>query len=317
MILSALQGVRVRAKRAARRTRARWRAAGPNTKGAAWILLAAIAITIMSVLVKLIDGRLNPFQITFLRTGMLVLVLPLLFRRFDLSGLRAPRPFLLIVRSIMATVSISLAYVAIARLPLADAQAITFASTLFLVPLAALLLGESIGVRRWSAAIVGFLGVLIVLRPSGDMNIGALAALASAFLFAATITAVTLLSRVMPTTAVFLYGTVLMCLFSAIPAFVYWTPPTPREWGLLFAIACVGAVSQYSAVRGFSTGEASAIGPVDYTRLIFATAAGVIWFDERPDIWTGLGAAVIVGSTLYISWREAQRGAKSKVNADA
>ncbi|MEO0764301.1 MAG: EamA family transporter, partial [Pseudomonadota bacterium] len=184
------------AKRSAARLARIWTAAPANARGAAWLFIAAMAVMVMFVGVKLIDGDLNAMQVTFLRAAAGALLLaPLYLRRDPMRLLRPKRPWAVLSRSVTATIAITLAYVSLSRLPLADAQALSFANTLFLVPIAAIFLGERVGVRRWSAAGAGFLGVLIMLRPTGAVNVGALAAVGGAFMMAITIAQVKALSR--------------------------------------------------------------------------------------------------------------------------
>lgn len=293
---------------------------GANTRGAAWLVAGGFLITVMLVLVKYLEGRFSPFQIAFVRAGLSSLALIPVIRRVGAAGFRARRPLLLLLRSAMATLSIALAFYAISHMRLADVQAISFANILFMVPLAALILGERIGPRRWGAAIAGFIGVLIILRPGAEMSLAALAALGSALLLAATVVTVKVLSKDMPPTPLFLYGTILMAAFSGLPALLVWTPPSPSEWGVLAGVALFGAGAQYCRVRAVAAAETSAIAPLDYLRLLFAVAAGFMLFGETPDAFTWLGAGVIVAATLYITWREAQlarRGSSAKPAAAA
>ncbi|MEL7029008.1 MAG: DMT family transporter [Pseudomonadota bacterium] len=281
------------------------RGLAPNVQGALWLVLAALVITIMFAAVKVLDGRYNAFQITFIRAAAALVLVPPILMRIGLDAVRPRKPGLLLLRSIAGTLTIGLSYVALPYLPLADVQAISFASVLFVVPLAALFLGERIGPRRWAAALIGFAGVLIMLRPSATMNVGAVAALASAFFFSVTVITVRRLSRTMHPEALLFYGMVLMTLLSAAPAAVFWKTPTAADWGLFALIAATGAISQFCYIRAYAVAEASAIGPMEYLKLIFATGLGYALFDETLSLWTAAGAATIVGATLYISWREA------------
>ena len=291
----------------------RYHALPDNARGAIWLIFGAAAFSILFMLVKSLEGRLNPLQVTFVRSLIGAAFSWPLLRRVGLSGLRTNRPLLLVARSVFATIALALAFYAVAHLKLADAQAISFAATLFVIPLAAIFLGEKIGPRRWGAALVGFIGVLIVLRPSGEMHIAALAAVASALAFAMVLISVRGLSSTLSADAVFLYGVWGMVLVSAGPAFFYWTAPTSGEWIILAAIAGVGLVSQYCYVQAYAIGEATAIAPADYMKLVFAIAGGLLVFGEQPDVWMFAGSAVIVASTAYITWREAQvkRGTKT------
>jgi len=276
-----------------------------NVQGALWLLAAAIAITAMFVAAKMLGGRYNAFQITFIRAAAALVLVPPILMRIGVDAVKPRRAGLIILRSIAGTLTIGLSYMALPHLPLADVQAIGFASVLFVVPLAAVFLGERIGPRRWGAAIVGFLGVLVMLRPSAEINIGALMALGSAFAFAVTVICVRRLSRTMAPEALLVWGMVLMTVFSTPLAAYFWRTPSPQDWALFGVIAATGAVSQFCYIRAYAVAEASAIGPVEYLKLIFATSVGYAVFDETLSAWTLAGAVIIVATTFYISWREA------------
>lgn len=289
-----------------------------NAAAALWLVLGAAAVTAMFAFAKLLEGRYGAFQITFIRgaCGALLLTPPIIWR-IGLSALKTSRPVLILWRSIVGTLTMVFGYMALPRLPLADVQAISFASILFMVPLAALILGERIGVRRTGAALIGFVGVLIMLRPSGQINLGALAALASALCFALTIISLRLISRHMTSEAAYVWGIWLMAALSAPFAFFMWRAPDLQDWGLLLAIAGAGALSQYCYVRAYSLGEATAISPTEYVKLVFAAAVGFWAFGETIDAWTAVGAAIIVSTSLYIWRRETLLARSGHLQASA
>ena len=295
-----------------------WRRAPANLQGALWLFMGSVAVTVMFVGVKLLNGEINALQVTFLRAGGGVLFLAPLYLRQNPGRLLTPkRPLAVLSRSVTATVAIALAYYSLARLPLADAQAFAFSSTLFLVPIAAIFLGEKIGPRRWSAAAIGFVGVVVMLRPTGALNLGALAAVGAAFFMAVTLAQVKLLTRDHQPNDVFFWGLTLMAVFSAVPAALVWrTPDWSHAWPLAMTILG-GALSQFSYVRAYSVGEAGAIAPVEYTRLILAALLGAMFFDELPDALTYIGGALIVAATLYITIREARLGLKKREAEEA
>lgn len=306
------------AKRSAARLARIWAAAPANARGAAWLFIAAMAVTVMFVGVKLIDGELNAMQVTFLRAAAGALLLaPLYLRRDPMRLLRPKRPWAVLSRSVTATIAITLAYVSLSRLPLADAQALSFANTLFLVPIAAIFLGENVGVRRWSAAGAGFLGVLIMLRPTGAVNVGALAAVGGAFMMAITIAQVKALSRDHAANDVYYWGLSLMALLALPPALFVWRAPQAEHLLPLAMVVLGGALSQFCYVRAYSIAEAGAIAPVEYTRLVLAAIVGTLFFSEAPDGLAYAGAILIVMATLYITIREAQLGLKARAEETA
>ena len=206
-----------------------------------------------------------------------------------------------------------LGFYAIVALPLADAQAISFSRNLFLVPLAAFILSEAVGPRRAIAACVGFVGVLIMLRPNmgaGDagmlLSLGAAAALGHAFLVALATVLVNIASRYDGSVTLMFYTNTVSVTLIAIPTFFVWQTPNMSELMMLVAMGILATASHNCFIRAFALGEASVIAPVDYARLIFAALAGFVVFSTVPDIYTITGALIIVASSFYILRREAQ-----------
>ena len=281
-----------------------------NVRAALWLLASGVLFTLTSVMVKQLGDSLDPFQITLFRLLVsLVLIAPFLIRAGrQAGGIHTSVPGLQVLRGIVGTSAMMLGFYAIVNLPLAEAQAISFTRTLFLVPLAAFLLSEAVGVRRWVAVLIGFVGVLIILRPGSGLtfSLGALAGLGHAFLVAVATILVSIVSRHdRPVTLMFYTGLV-GTLFAAIPAILVWTNPTLEEYGMLFLMGIFAAAAHNCFIRAYAIGEASAIAPFDYIRLVLAGVAGYLVFDTIPDRYSWLGAGVIISSAFYIIRREAQ-----------
>lgn len=286
-----------------------------NRRAALWLLASASLFTLTGVLVKWLGQTLHPFEISFFRALVaLMVILPLFARTGGLrAGMRTQIPLLQFTRGVVGSVAMFLGFYAIVALPLAEAQAISFSRNLFLVPLAAFILSEVIGMRRALAAAIGFVGVIIMLRPGiGEggwglvLSIGAMAALGHAFLVALATVLVNIASRYdSPLTLMFYTNTVSLALI-AIPTFFVWQTPSFTEIIMLVAMGLLATLSHNFFIRAFALGEASAIAPVDYSRLVFAALAGWLIFGSIPDVYTVLGAAIIVSSSFYIVRREAQ-----------
>jgi drug/metabolite transporter (DMT)-like permease len=186
------------------------------------------------------------------------------------------------------------------------------------VPLAAFILSESVGPHRAVAAGVGFIGVLIMLRPDlglagGDgagmiLSLGAAAALGHAFLVALATVLVNIASRYDGSVTLMFYTNTVSVTLIAIPTFFVWQTPSLNEFFMLIAMGILATASHNCFIRAFALGEASVIAPVDYARLIFAALAGFVVFASVPDIYTIIGASIIVASSFYILRREARRG---------
>ena len=285
-----------------------WAGLPPNVRGVLWLVASALASSAMLIATKFLGDRINTFQIVFVRAAAsCVLATPLLARLDWRRALRPRHPLLLVSRSVLAMAAMAFLFFSVSAIPLADAQALNFASVIFVIPLSALILKEMVGINRWAAVGVGFLGVLIVLRPTGAVELGALAGVLGAASYAAMLVNVRWLSRGMDANTLYLWGVTLLALFSLPPALVFWTMPSGHDWLVLGGIGVLGATSQYTAVRAYAVGEASAIAPTDYLKLVFALAGGALLFGERPDGWTLMGAGLIVAATAYAAYREARR----------
>ena len=292
--------------------RTRWHAAygrlPVNLQGACWLLLSAFLFTISAVMIKQLGTELDGFQVALFRAmAGLMFALPFLYRA-GVNSLKTQYPVLQMTRSLAAAGAITASFYAIIHLPLATATTLGFSRSLFLVPLAIVFLNETVGKRRIFATLAGFVGVVIVLRPSVTMDVAALAALLAALCASIAAVIVKIVTRTdSPATLIF-YSGALSTLILCVPASLVWQMPRLDQWFLLIVMGGFSVSSQGCFIRAFSIGEATALAPVDYTRLLFATIAGYIFFANLPDIWTLIGSAVIVGSTLYITRREAKLG---------
>ncbi len=268
----------------------------PNLHGALWMVASALGFTAMTTLIKYLGDDYAASLQTFYRQffGFLIM-LPVILKHRG-AAFATTRPGILIFRSAAGTVGMILSFYAFQKMPLADANALSFTRTLWLVPLAFFVVREPVGPLRIGAAVVGFLGVLIMLRPGGGdefvIGLPAMAMLASSFLFALTITGMKVMTRD--------HAPML-----AVPgAFLTWRWPEPVDLALLAAMGVLGTITQGCYIKGMSIGDAGAMAPIDYIRLVFTVIVGFALFQEVPGIWTIVGAAVVVISTLFITWRE-------------
>ena len=182
-----------------------------------------------------------------------------------------------------------------------------FGRQLALIILAVAFLGERVGWRRTSATLVGFLGVVVMLRPGhGAFDPALLVALAIGFFDACTAVVVKKLSGTEKPITIIFYMAAFALAFAAIPAWFAWQPPTLQQLVLILMIAVTTTVSQIFWVFAWRVGETTAIAPFNYTQLILSACAGYLLFAEIPDAYTWTGAAIIIASTLYITLRESR-----------
>ncbi len=288
-----------------------------NLRGALWVVLAALTLTIMGAMVKQQAKDIHSFQIVFFRCLIGGIALFPFILRVGLGSLKTKCPGLHAARVVIGIAAMFCVFYAFAHMPLAEAVAIIFSRPLFAVALAIPFLGEVVGWRRALAAATGFAGVLIMIRPgTATFEPVSLVALAGAVM-AGTIAII--VKKMAPTEkpdTIVMWFAIGGTLIAAIPAITVWVWPTPEQWGWLIAIGVTGIAGQSALMRGFSTGETSFVTPFDYSRLVFATIFGIALFAEWPDLWKVVGALVIVGSGFYIARREMALKEKPKTQGD-
>ena len=275
----------------------------PNARGALWMLGSAVGFAGMTVLIKFLGDDYPPALQTFYRqaAGFAVLLPIILHHRG--AAFATTRPGLLLFRSGAGTIGMMLSFYAFQEMPLADANALSFTRNLWLVPLAAFVVREQVGALRIGAAVVGFVGVLVMIRPGagGEFALGlpALAMLAASFLFALTITGMKVMTRDHSPTVLLVWGATLGLVLAIPGAFLTWRWPEPLDLGLLCLMGVMGTITQACYIKGMQLGDAAAMAPIDYTRLIFSAAAGYLLFSEIPTIWTLIGAVIIVAGQAW------------------
>jgi len=274
------------------------------------MLASAVTFTVMTMLIKLLGDDYPAALQTFYRQAAGLLVLAPLILRNPRAAFHTTRLGILLFRSIAGTIGMILAFYAYQRMPLADANALSFTRTLWLVPLAAFVLKERVGPRRVSATLMGFLGALLMLQPAahGDLGWPAVAALASSLLFAFTVTGMKLMTRDHTTTTLMAWSALLGFALAIPPALFVWRWPGGVDLALLGVMGVLGTITQACYIKGMAEGDAAVMAPIDYTRLVFAVILGYALFGDIPNAMTMAGAGVVIASTVYITLREAQLG---------
>jgi drug/metabolite transporter (DMT)-like permease len=283
-----------------------------NMRGALWMLLASAAAAGMSMAIKATGASgIDSWQITFVRSlGSLVIVLPFMLRE-GIGLLWTRRWPLHVIRGALTALAMLSGYHAITQLPLATVTVLFFSTPLFVTGLAAVALREQVGWRRWTATLVGFIGTMIVVRPSPDgIDPAMLFALLAAISFAIGLIITKVLSRTETPATMMMYVTGVSSVCTLPAGVSVWIWPDLPQMAMLLAVVLCGTLRSYADIKGYAAGEASVVAPFTYLRVLFAAIGGFLLFAEVPDNWTYAGAAVIIGSTLYIAQREARFGRK-------
>ncbi|HEY4166832.1 MAG TPA: DMT family transporter [Reyranella sp.] len=286
---------------------ARLRRLPPNIQGAVWLVSGGFIFTSNSAMIRLLSAEIESVQTAFFRAFFSVLLLAPMMLSGRVKPWESQRIHGHFWRTAMGTTSMVLGFYAVSMLPLADATALAFSQPLFSVVLAALVLREKVRWRRWSATLVGFIGVLVMVRPgSGSLQPGAAVALLNALASATSILLVRRLSDSEKPLMILTQFAIFSTLLLAGPAIWFWKWPSAWGWTLAIGVSISATVGQYFWVQAFAVGEMSAVAPFDYLRLPFAVFVGWMIWSEMPVIWTYVGAAIVIASALYIAYRESQ-----------
>jgi drug/metabolite transporter (DMT)-like permease len=279
----------------------------PVTRAALWILLSGICAVMMNVLIRIAAQAMHPFEVAFFRCLFgLVFILPWIVRSGPLL-LRSRNRGFFVLRAGVGLVSMATWFYGITVVPLATATAVNFTAPLFATLAAAVVLHEDVRLRRWSAVVIGFVGVLVIMRPDGarlDANLFLL--LLSAATAAMNNITVKFLARTEPPSRIVALFMIYLTPLSLIPALFVWQWPTLSTFLALIGLGGLGTIAHLSVARALAAADASACAPFEFARLPFAALIGFVCFGEVTDLWTWVGAAIIAVSSIYVAYREAR-----------
>lgn len=287
--------------------RTRLAAADGNLSGALWMVAAALVFAAMNGLIRMVGQSLHGFEVAFLRAVFgWVYLAPIVIAAGGFRVFRTAVPGLHALRALFGGSTMLLSFYAFTRLPLAESTTLSFSAPLFMLILAQVALGETVGWHRRIAAAVGFLGVVIAARPEAEgMSAASVAMVVGAFAWGCGMTCVKALARTESPLSIMAIFSAAVVLINAAPAALVWRTPTPGETLWLLVIAGLGTLGQYLYIRAYRVGEASLVAPFNFLQLPFAAGIGAMLFGETPGLSTLAGGLIIVGSGLYIMQREA------------
>jgi drug/metabolite transporter (DMT)-like permease len=283
-------------------------------RGILLMILSTLLFSVLWTCVKILSQRYSVYEVTFFRNLFAippVIVMMMSRRRWRLLRTRSIGSH--VWRSVVGVTGMTLGFLAYHLLPLADAVAISFMSPLVVTALSVPLLREKVGIHRWSAVVIGFGGVLVIVNPGHEMlTPGVIVALAAAVASAVAMVTIRQLNRTdRPLTIVF-YFTLFSTLFTALPLPFLWSTPRGWDWALLLLMGTTGGVGQYFMTRAFSLAPAAVISPFNYSGLLWASLAGWLLWGYIPATQMFVGAAIVIASGLYILYRETRRRAAAR-----
>ena len=281
-------------------------------------MLAATALfTFMGALVKLVGERIPFPEIMFFRSVLALPVVLLIVWRmgqgFHIATQRFPQH---VLRAMTGTLAMGCSFFALTVLPLAEQTALTFTTPLFVTLLAIPFLGEKVGIHRFGAVVVGFLGILVIALGKGAFQgsvetwvvIGMVVAVLHGVFSAMTTLLVRSLSSTERSTTIVIWQSLLMTSFTGLTLPFLWVTPNATEFWLLIAVGVVGGIAQVMLTEAFASAQVSSLGAYSYTGILWAVLLGWIFFGDAPGLATFIGAGLIVLASLYILHREIRRG---------
>ncbi|NIY97540.1 DMT family transporter [Salipiger sp. HF18] len=275
-------------------------------RGVLWMVVTGLCFVAVTALVKMLGGRVPAAESAFLRYLLgLVLLLPA-WR--DLRGLQmTPRLWgLTAVRGAAQTVGVICWFFAMTRIPLAEVTAMNYLTPVYITILAVFVLGERLAIRRMMAIAAAFAGALLILRPGfRELDPGHFAMLATAALFSVSYLVAKIVSAELPAAVVVALLSVSVTLGLLPFALAVWVTPSLTDFGILVGVACFATGGHYAMTLAFAAAPVTVTQPVTFLQLIWAVLLGAVFFGEPADVWVMAGGAVIMGSVLFITWREA------------
>jgi drug/metabolite transporter (DMT)-like permease len=289
-----------RVVRARQRLRVWWTAASPNLRGSVYMMSALLVYAVMTGAIKHVGGVIPLVQILLIRQIIMSLVILAFSAGSVRLMMRTTRPGLQILRGGLTLIAMLCGFTAVIRIPLAQATAIGFSQVLFVTIAAVVILKEVVDGRRWAATIIGFIGVLVMLRPTSDgLDVYALLAVGGALFSAGITVSVRMLAATERTDTILIWQGIVLVAALALPAWLWWVPPDAEQWFWLILLSLFGTAGQWLITRAYQVGEAAALAPLDFSRLILASLTGFVFFAEIPALTTWMGAAIVIGATLY------------------
>ena len=287
-----------------------------TSQGMLLMLAATLAFVGMQSLIRHVGESLPPFEVAFFRNlfGFVALT-PIFLRQGLVQPLRTRRLRLHALRGAIQAGGMLAFFTGVTLIPLAQVTALSFSAPLFATLLAILLLGERVRIRRITALALGFVGMLIVVRPGfAEINLGTALIIGSSLGWGIAIAIIKVLARTESSATLTVYMGVFLTPITGAFAFFVWEWPNAYELSLLFLVGCLGTLGHLAFAQSFKRAETTAVLPLDFMRLVWASLVGFFIFGEIPDAWAWTGGTLIFVSATYIAYRES-RLAKSKAPA--
>ena len=273
-----------------------------------FMVIGGVSIALMQAAVKLISFELHPFIITLYRAGLVfVVLLPILFWRgravFNTSSIR-----LQVLRGSIGGLGMLCVFTGLSMISLAEVTVLLFTVPIFATLLSIVFLSEKVGVRRWTAIFIGFLGILIIARPQGSVSTGHLFILCAALSWSTSILIAKKLTEKDTVISITFWQAMGCVPLAFIASLFVWELPSFVQLGALLGIAALGTVGHAMLYAALKVGQVSVILPLDYIRIIWSAGLGFILFGQLPTLHLYVGSLLIIAATAFLSYREVTAG---------
>ena len=266
---------------------------------------STVGFAVMHTMIRHISTDLHTFQIVFFRNFFGLLVFLPMFMRYGVQPFKTQHLPRHLLRAGLNIIAMSAFFYALSITPISRVTALAFSAPLFTAVLSVFILKEKIRLHRWSAILFGFVGALIILRPGViPLDLGSMLVLLSAFAWGITMIVIKILSRTDSAMTITSYVTLLLAIFALGPALWVWRPLDVTTLLWLVAIGITGTLAQVALAQSLKEGETTAVLPFDFLKLIWVSMIAYWLFGEVADLWTWIGAAVIISSGIYVAHRE-------------
>lgn len=280
-----------------------------NLRGMGWMGVSVLGASLMAIAVRGASLEISSHMLVFYRAVIVLVILAVILALSSRARrqMRFSRPWLHVLRGSLIGIATLMGYYTLSTIPLATGTVLMFTAPIFATLINMYLHREKVGPRRISAMAFGFLGAVIILRPDvGTIELGMITAIGSSLCFALALSLSRNLTRADGAISTFASSVVFMTLVSLpLAARDFQVPTQGWTWIAIAIVIVSGVVRNYADIMAYHLAEAAVLAPLTYSRLIFIGVAAYFLFDETPDTTTYVGAAIIVGSTLYIAQRQA------------
>jgi drug/metabolite transporter (DMT)-like permease len=293
----------------------------PNpVAGVLWMVASTACFATMTILIRPASESMHPLQVLFFRNCIGTAVLLPWIVRSGLGAMRTAKFHLHLARAALVYVSMGTWYYVVPRVTLVDAVSISFTAPFFATAAAALILGESVRWRRWTAILTGFVGALLILRPGfAEIDPDLFLVFLNSMCWAGAVILIKILSRTDSAESIVAYMFVILLPISFPAAYLNWQDPSWASLPFVLGVGLAGVAGHYCATRAVALAPTSLVMPIEYLRLPILGVIGFLFYAEIPDALTLTGATVIIAAAFYIGHREArhERGAPRKTGRAA